>query len=564
MMEGDLIWGCKDSQVPDYFNFADVIDKCASEEKNGEKESHTPALWWVAGEGKEVRWSFQDLASNSKRAANVLCTAANIRPGDRVLVIVRRIPEYWLMQLACLRTGAVFVPIPVSIGPKEFHRRIQACNPSCFVAGGGDIETDLLTVIDQFSSSPHGSVKCRLIVNRMKQTNRPGWLSFEELFQEASNEHKSFKSLSSTPMSIIFTSGTTGKAKMVEHSQGAWNLENPTSMASRGLGVVQSDFVWYHCSTGWTLLISGSFTAWSVGAGFFVHYKNLTAREALETLQTFPITFLFFLPRMYTSATKEDLKSFHFPKLSSCITTCEPMNKDAMFKWKEVTGLDIRDVYGQTEVGALCCTSRDGKNRVGSVGKACTGLDVAIIDDINNNNYQELPPGKIGMFVVRVKPDYPVGFFTRYVDEPEKTAARFSGEFYITGDLGYKDNDGYFWFVGRTDDMIVVDGDNINRYDVENCLTEHPAVLECAVVSSPDPLRQVVMKAFVVVSNGFKNTERDAMMKDLQNHVTKRTAGWMCPSKMEFVDALPTTLSGKINRKELEQREWKSIPQIEQ
>ncbi len=119
---------------------------------------------------------------------------------------------------------------------------------------------------------------------------------------------------------------------------------------SRGLGVVQSDFVWYHCSTGWTLLISGSFTAWSVGAGFFVHYKNLTAREALETLQTFPITFLFFMPRMYTSATREDLKSFHFPKLSSCITTSEPMNKDAMFKWKEVTGIDIRDVYGQTEV----------------------------------------------------------------------------------------------------------------------------------------------------------------------------------------------------------------------
>jgi len=148
-MGGDSIWGSKDFQVPDYFNFADVLDEWAYKEKDGQRESNTPALWWVDGEGLELKWNFQDLASNSKQTANVLCTAANIKQGDRLMILVHRIPEYWLIQLARIRTGATLVPVPANIGPSELYRRILACKPVCFVAGGGVIENDLLDVIDQ-------------------------------------------------------------------------------------------------------------------------------------------------------------------------------------------------------------------------------------------------------------------------------------------------------------------------------------------------------------------------------------------------------------------------------
>ncbi|KAJ7376475.1 acyl-CoA synthetase medium-chain member 4 [Desmophyllum pertusum] len=534
--------------------FADVIDKWAHKEKDGEKESDHPALWWVDGEGKEVKWSFQDLSSNSKRAANVLRTAANITPGDKVMVLVHRIPEYWLMQVACLRTGAILVAAPANIGPAELDRRISACKPVCFLAGGDVIDNDLLNVIDQFSSSPVNTVKCRLMVNRMKQTNRVGWLSFEELFQHASNEHESVKSLSSAPITIVFTSGTTGNSKMVEHSQASWGLSNRMDMGKTGAGIIQSDLVWLQSSTGWVILLARALRSWSVGAGLFFHYKDITPREALETFQKFPVTFALLLPSMYIGAAKEDLKSFNFPTLNCCTTTGEPMNKLVTLKWKQETGIDLRTDYGQTETGLLCVPPRDGENRIGSVGKAFHGVDVVIIDD----NNQEVCPGKLGRVVVRVKPYRPVGMFNRYVDDPQSMAARFSGDFYITDDLGFKDEDGYFWIVGRTDDIIFLNAVNINPYDVEECLMTHPAVQQCAVVSSPDSLGQAAVKAFVVLSNEFKNKEQDEMMKELQDHVQKSAGAWMSPAKMEFVNGLPTTITGKINRKELKQKEWKS------
>ncbi|XP_020612224.1 acyl-coenzyme A synthetase ACSM4, mitochondrial-like isoform X2 [Orbicella faveolata] len=292
-----------------------------------------------------------------------------------------------------------------------------------------------------------------------------------------------------------------------------------------GIGIIQSDLCWFHSSTGWAVLLVSAISSWSAGAGIFAHYKDIEAREALEILQTFPITSVFFLPRIYIGAVKEDLKSFHFPSLSSCITTGEPMNKEVMLKWKEKTGIDLREAYGQTELGPITCTPRNGEHRIGSVGPACHGVDVVVIDD----NNQELCPGKIGKIVVRVKPYRPVGLFSRYVDDAEKTAARFSGDFYITGDLGYKDEDGYFWIVGRTDDIIFVNGVNINPYIVEKCLISHQAVLECAVVSSPDPLGQTSVKAFVVLSSDFKNKEQGEMIKELQDYVTKKTGAWMSP-----------------------------------
>lgn len=547
-MAVEVIWGTKDFQVPEYFNFADVIDEWAQKEKKGERESDIPALWWVSGEGQEEKWSFQDLASNSKRVANVLYRSASIKPSDRVIVLVYRVPEYWLMQLACLRTGGVLVPVPPDIGPQELQRRISACKPSCVVAGGGAIDEDLLDVIDQFSSSADSTVKARLMVNRMKPTNREGWLSYEELFQEASNEHESVKSLSSSPVAFFFTSGTTGNSKMIEHSQGSMCL------ASVGMPRVGPDLFWCNTSTGWSAVLGVAFLSWYFGNGVFAHYSHLKARETLETLQNYPITTIGFLPGMYKRCVQEDLKGFRLPKLRHCFTGGEPMDKQAIIKWKEGTGIDLLQGYGTTETGSLTLTLPFHENRVGSVGKAFPGMQVAIIDD----NNQEVPPGNTGRVALRVKPYRPVGLFTCYVGEPQKTAACFSGDFFVTDDLGFKDEDDYIWLQGRIDDIIFCEGDNINPYEVEDCLKEHPAVLECAVVSSPDPFGQSTVKAFVVLSDEFKEAQQNETVKVLQDHVTRCSAAWMCPTKIEFVPFLPKTLIGKTNRKELREKEWKT------
>ncbi|XP_078368735.1 acyl-coenzyme A synthetase ACSM4, mitochondrial-like [Oculina patagonica] len=545
-----LIRGTKDFQVPEYFNFADIIDEWAQKEKEGKRKSDIPALWWIDGAGNELKWSFQDVALNSKKTANVLCTAADIKSGDRVMVILPTIPEYWLIQAACLRTGGVLLITPVNIGPKELHRRILKSKPVCVVAAPCDqVKSELLDVVDQITSSGEVNMRSKLLVNRMRQEQREGWLSFKDLFKEASADHQSVKSLSSAPIQINHTSGTTGNAKMAEHTQTSKGL----FAVMRKARFVETDLIWSATPTGWAVLLNVSFFgAWSAGSGAFAHYKYVTAREALDTLQKYPITHGIFRPSIYMEALNEgNLKSLRFPKLKICLVTGESANKDMILRWKEETGVELLNAYGQTETHVLATRKPGDHCCPDSVGKALPGTDLLIVDD----NYQEVPPGTLGRVVVRVKPYCPVRFFTRYVDEPEKTAACFCGDFYVTGDLGRMDAEGYFWIAGRADDMIFYNSLNINPYEVENCLKEHPAVLDCAVCSSPYMMGQTI-KAFIVLSSGFKNKNQDELITELQDHVTYNTGKWMCPKKMEFIEELPKTSVGKVDRRELKNKEW--------
>ncbi|KAJ7376472.1 Acyl-coenzyme A synthetase acsm4, mitochondrial-like [Desmophyllum pertusum] len=259
---------------------------------------------------------------------------------------------------------------------------------------------------------------------------------------------------------------------------------------------------------------------------------------------------------MYMNALEEeDVKSFSFPTLRYCIGGGEPINKQVLFKWKEETGMQLFNYYGQTEIADLSPGDDEGR---ASCGKAFPGVDMLIVDD----NDQEVPPGTLGRVAVRVKPYRPVGMFTRYVDDPEKTAACFSGDLYFTGDVGRMDAEGYFWIIGRADELVNCYSHLVNPYDVENCLKEHPAVLDCAVVSSPNLMGETT-KAFVVLSGGFKSRNQDEMIKELQDHVTCNTGKWMSPKKVvvEFIKDLPKTVVGKVNRQELKNREWSSSTQ---
>ncbi|XP_078360117.1 acyl-coenzyme A synthetase ACSM4, mitochondrial-like [Oculina patagonica] len=557
-MADAVIWGTKDFQVPEYFNFADVIDEWAEKEKKGTRKSDYPALWWIDGIDNEVKWSFQDVALKSKKTANLLSKAADIKPGDRVMVVLPTIPEYWLIQAACLRTGGVLIVTPNNLGPVTFQQRILMAKPVCIVMAPCDqIPSEYVDVINQVTDSGQVNIRSRIVINRMKDEKWDGWLSFEDLFETASTEFQSVKSLSSAPTNMFYTAGTSGgNLKMAEHCHASMGLGSAGMQMCR---FEETDLSWTgNTSPGWSWLLLDNFhSTWSVGAGTFAHYRKATAREFLEALQKYPITKYTSLYCTFMNALhEEDLESFRFPTLKRCYTAGEPTNKNVLRKWKEVTGIELWDYYGQTELAVITMPRKPGDDeQLFSAGKALPGIDMIVVDD----NWQEVPPGTLGRVVIRVKPYRPVNMLTCYTDNPEKTAALYHGDFYLTGDLGRMDAEGHFWITGRADEIIFAEtADNVNPFEVEDILNEHPAVQTCAVVSSPHLGGQTI-KAFVVLSPGFKDKNQDKMIKELQEYVKYNSASYMCPKKMEFVDDLPKTLVDKIDRRTLTNREWNGV-----
>jgi acyl-coenzyme A synthetase/AMP-(fatty) acid ligase len=276
---------------------------------------------------------------------------------------------------------------------------------------------------------------------------------------------------------------------------------------------------------------------------------KFNARETLEQLAKYPITSLCAPPTAYRLLVQEDLASYHFPALRHCVGAGEPLNPEVIAAWHTGTGLTIYDGYGQTETVLLCGNFPPLSVRPGSMGKPAPGFELGIIDEAG----RELPPGQEGDIAVRIKPDRPMGLFVEYWHNPEATANALRGDWYVTGDRAHRDADGYFWFVGRADDVILSAGYRIGPFEVESALVEHPAVLEAAAVASPDAVRGEIVKAFVVLAPG--HTPGEALVGELQEHVKQSTAPYKYPREIEFVDELPKTISGKIRRVELRERE---------
>ena len=246
----------------------------------------------------------------------------------------------------------------------------------------------------------------------------------------------------------------------------------------------------------------------------------------------------------------EDLTKYDFQHLRHCVSAGEPLNPEAMEVWKEATGIDIYDIYGQTETTMVIGNLRGMPIKLGSMGISALNYDVALVDEKG----KELPQGEEGHIAIRVKPNRPVGLFKEYWKEPEEMAEVFKGDWYYTGDRAIQDKDGYFWFVGRADDVIISSGYRIGPFEVESALLEHPAVAESAVVASPDPVRGEIVKAFIILSPSYEPSER--LTKELQGHVKGITASYKYPRAIEYVKELPKTISGKIKRRELKKRDW--------
>lgn len=534
-------------EIPEDFNFAkDVLDQWTNMEKTGKRPSN-PAFWWINGNGEEVRWSFEELGSLSRKFANILTEACALQRGDRVIVILPRIPEWWLANVACMRTGTVLIPGTTQLTQKDILYRLQSSKAKCIITN-----EEVAPAVDAVASKCE-SLHFKLIVS---QNPREGWRNLKEMMKHASENHTCVETKYNETMAIYFTSGSSGYPKMTAHTHSSFGI----GLSVNGrfwLDLTPSDVIWNTSDTGWAKSAwSSIFSPWIQGACVFAHYLlQFEPTSILQTLSKFPITVFCSVPTVYRMLVQNDMTSYKFKSLKHCVSAGEPTNPEVMKQWRNKTGLDVYEGYGQTETVLICGNFKGMKIKPGSMGKPSPAFDVKILDANGN----VLPPGQEGDIGLQVLPNRPCGLFTHYVDNPTKTALTLRGNFYITGDRGYMDEDGYFWFVARSDDIILSSGYRIGPFEIESALTEHPAVAEAAAVGSPDPIRGEVVKVFIVLNPDYKSHDQEQLKKEIQEHVKKTTAPYKYPRKVEFVQELPKTFSGKIKRNELRKKEWETI-----
>lgn len=516
---------------PDRTNFArDTIQRLASERPDDR------ALLWVDAAGQVVDLTFAEMDLRAAKAASVL-TAAGVKRGDTVLILLGREIEWWEVMLGCMRLGAIASPGTVQLSPKDIAYRVEASEATCIMTN-----SDVAARVDQVAAT--GSI-AKLHVGAVRE----GWLDYGSLAAELPPLDTIADTAFDEAALCYFTSGTTGQPKMTIHGAGYALAHEITGRY--WLDLHPRDLMWNLSDTGWAKAAwSSLFAPWLRGAAMMAyHAPGFDPAATLDLLERFPVTTLCAPPTAYRMFVRSDLSARRFPALKHCVSAGEPLNPEVIDLWKAATGLNIHDGYGQTETVMLCC-NRPGAERQGAMGKPPPGINLAVIDESGAG----LPAGEEGDIALRIAEDRPPGLFSGYRGDPARTASVFRDGWYLTGDRATVDEDGFFWFVGRADDVILSSGYRIGPFEVESALFEHPAVAESAVVSSPDETRGEVVKAFVILAAGHGPS--NALAKELQDHVKATTAPYKYPRKIEFVTSLPKTVSGKIRRKELRDKEW--------
>jgi acetyl-CoA synthetase len=530
--------------VPEYYNFGyDVIDAWAKQDRN------KLAMIWVNQDGVEKKYSFRDMMNLSNAAANILLKYG-IKKGDRVMLMLPRIPEWWIFVVALIKLGAVFCPCPTMLTPHDIKYRVNA----------GKFKM-IITDLENADKVEEICDKCPSLTARfLADAELQGWASFPwELLYPAPVSHRSVsmpvenRTRATDPMLIYFTSGTTGEPKMVLHDQ-SYPLGHIVT-ARFWHDVRSTDLHFTFSDTGWAKCAWGKiFGQWIEGACMFIYDARgkFKATEILPLLDKYEVTTFCVPPTIYRMLILADLSRFDLAELRHCCSAGEPLNPEVIRVWKDGTGLPIYEGYGQTETACAIAIFPCMATKPGSMGKPSPGWHIELHDEEGKpvGDHEE------GRIAVSLNPR-PPGLFVKYLDNEAANAESFINGFYYTGDKAYRDEDGYLWFVGRDDDVIKASGYRIGPFEVESALLEHPAVQESAVVGSPDLIRGLIVKAFVVLNEGFEPGED--MVKELQNHVKEITAPYKYPRAIEFVNELPKTLSGKIKRNVLREMELKKI-----
>jgi acetyl-CoA synthetase len=528
--------------LPDCFNFAyDVMDAWASAAPD------KTALVWCDDNDEERIFSFKEIKRLSDKAAN-LFAANGIRKGDVVMLMLKRRWHYWICTLALEKLGAVSIPATVQLTKKDIIYRNNAASVKMIVSV---VENEIVSFVEAaLEESP--TVECKALVGGSKE----GWLDFDALLENAPENWTRPTGAEAAGgydnMLMYFTSGTTGMPKIVVH-----DFFHPIGhivtahywqrLTEEGLHLTVSESGWAKC--GWGKI----YGQWICGVAIFVYdMEKFVPDRLLKRIEKYRITSFCAPPTIYRFLIKEDLSRFDLSGIKHACTAGEPLNPEVFNQFKKATGLEIIEGFGQTETTVLCANFQWITPKPGSMGKPSPLYDIDIVDE----NGRSCPAGVEGNIVIKsLDNGLPPGLFKGYYRDEAATSRVWSNGAYNTGDVAWRDEDGYYWFVGRSDDVIKCSGYRIGPFEVESALMEHPSVLECAVTAVPDPVRGQVVKATIVCARGW--TGSDALVKELQEHVKKVTAPYKYPRIIEFVGELPKTISGKIKRVEIRANDTK-------
>ena len=539
--------------IPKEFNFAyDVIDRYAKE------DPEKLAFVWCDDHNNEKTMTFKELKTATDKAANVL-RKYGIKKGSVVILTLKSHYTFWICLPALHKLGAIAVPATHMLKVGDIVYRIEKSNAVAVVSlseGGLDIEFD--TAISQLKKSDFK----KFIVGKGSD-GVSGWIDFDNEFENASENFvrptgTEAESISDE-MFYYFSSGTTGLPKMIAHTYG-YPLGHIIT-AGYWQNVKENGLHYTMADSGWAKCVWGKmYGQWILGTTVFIYdFDSFDAKNMLEKVAKYGVTTFCAPPTIYRFLIKEDLSQYNFSTLQYCTVAGEPLNPEVYDRFKEFTGLSLMEGYGQTEVIVCIATMPWMAPKPGSMGKPVAGYDVLLL----RPDETQCDVGEEGEICIRVDAapwskeisKLPPGFFSGYKFDDERTNDSWRDGFYHTGDTAWKDEDGYFWFVGRTDDIIKSSGYKIGPFEVESALIQHPGVLECAITGVPDPIRGQVVKATVVLTKDYKDKATEDLKKELQEHVKKITAPYKYPRIVEFVDVLPKTISGKIRRVEIREKD---------
>ena len=535
--------------IPENFNFAyDVMAVWATEKPDG------LALLWTNDQGEEIRTTFAELKEQTDQAASYLMSLG-IGKNDPVMLILKRRYEWWVVMLALCKIGAIVIPATHMLTKKDIiYRNTRAsvkaiiCVDDAYVTSQVEAatpESPTVKVLIKVTEKPE-------IPESPESPENPEWHIWQQEWQQAPKfQRPAFVNENDDTMLMYFTSGTSGEPKMVAHDY------------LYAMGHLTTGVFWHNlhegslhltvADTGWGKAVWGKFYGqWFAGATVFVFdHEKFNADTLLRQMEKYKVTSFCAPPTIYRFMIREDLSKYDLSALEYCCTAGEALNPSVFDKLKDLIGLNIMEGFGQTETTMSLGTFPWMTPKPGSMGIPNAQYDIQLV----RGDGTPCEDGEKGEIVIKVGDRKPIGLFKGYYRDEEKTREAWHDGYYHTGDMAWRDEDGYYWFEGRIDDVIKSSGYRIGPFEVESALMTHPAVVECAITGVPDDIRGMVVKATVVLGKEWKDKAGDALIKELQQHVKKVTAPYKYPRIVEFVDELPKTISGKIRRVEIRKKD---------
>lgn len=520
---------CKFEPTPEKnYNFAyDVIDELAK------LEPDKVCLFWINDEGEEHKFTFKEVSEMSNRFANMFL-AHGVKKGDMVMLVLKRHYEFWFAIYGLMKIGAISIPATNQLLPKDYVYRFEAAGVKYICA---TLEDNVCEHVDDSIAKYDGILK-----KFCAHGNKDGWINLMDEAMKYSPELERIQNDVEDNMLLYFSSGTTGYPKMVIHNHyytvgHIVTAKHWHNVSDGTLHLTVSDSGWGKCAWG---KLFGQITC---GATIFIYdFDRFHPDRLLKVIQDYKITSFCAPPTMYRFFIKEGIENYDLSNLKYATIAGEALNPEVFKKFYEYTGIKLMEGFGQTETVLAVANMVGMEPKPGSMGKPVPIYNMDIVDENGNS----CPVGEVGEMVVRTNGQKQKALFKEYYKNKEATDAAWHDNIYHTGDTAWKDEDGYYWYVGRTDDLIKASGYRIGPFEIESVLMEHPSVLECAVTGAKHPIRGQVVKATIVLARGYSPS--DELVKELQDYVKNATAPYKYPRIIEFVDELPKTISGKIRR----------------